>query len=113
MTRPLSRAELLELPPVINLATLGKVLGLSEPVVRERARRDEFAALGIRVLHLGAQYRVPTADVLRFLGIDGTEGAAEMEANLSPHPGPELGGRLRRRPMSPQDTTTERTEVAG
>jgi hypothetical protein len=70
MTQPLSRAELLALPPVINLATLGRALGLSEPVVRERARRDEFAALGIRVLQLGAQYRIPTADVLRFLGIE-------------------------------------------
>jgi hypothetical protein len=70
VTQPLSRAELLALPPVINLATLGRALGLSEPVVRERARRDEFAALGIRVLQLGAQYRIPTADVLRFLGIE-------------------------------------------
>lgn len=73
MTQPLSRAELLALPPVINLATLGRALGLSEPVVRERARRDEFAALGIRVLQLGAQYRVPTADVLRFLGVEVSE----------------------------------------
>jgi hypothetical protein len=71
MTQPLSRAELLALPPVINLVTLGRALGLSEPTVRERARRNEFDALGIRVLRLGAQYRVPTADVLRFLGIDG------------------------------------------
>jgi hypothetical protein len=70
MTQPLSRAELLALPPAINLATLGRALGLSEPVVRERARRDEFAALGIRVLQLGAQYRALTADVLRFLGIE-------------------------------------------
>jgi hypothetical protein len=77
VTQPLSRAELLELPPVINLVTLGRALGLSEPVVRERARRDEFAALGIRVLQLGAQYRVPTADVLRFLGVDGPEPLAE------------------------------------
>jgi hypothetical protein len=73
VTQPLSKAELLELPPVINLATLGRALGLSEPVVRERARRNEFAALGIRVLQLGAQYRVPTADVLRFLGIESPE----------------------------------------
>jgi hypothetical protein len=73
VTQPLSRAELLELPPVINLVTLGRALGLSEPVVRERARKGEFAALGIRVLHLGAQYRIPTADVLRFLGIDDAE----------------------------------------
>ena len=63
------------------LATLGKALGLSEPVVRERARRNEFAALGIRVLQLGAQYRVPTADVLRFLGVDGPQPRAEREAS--------------------------------
>jgi hypothetical protein len=81
VTRPLSKAELLELPPVINLATLGRALGLSEPVVRERARRNEFAALGIRVLQLGAQYRVPTADVLRFLGIDSPQPRAEREAS--------------------------------
>jgi hypothetical protein len=73
VTQPLTKAELLELPPVINLVTLGRALGLSEPVVRERARKDEFAALGIRVLHLGAQYRVPTADVLQFLGIEAPE----------------------------------------
>ena len=77
MTQPLSRAELLELPPVINLVTLGRALGLSEPVVREQARRGEIAALGIRVLHLGAQYRIPTADVLRFLGIDSPEPEAK------------------------------------
>ena len=73
MTQPLTRAELLALPPVINLVTLGRALGLSEPVIRERARRDELAALGIRVLRLGAQYRVPTADVLRLLGVDAKE----------------------------------------
>ena len=37
MTQPLSKAELLELPPVINLVTLGRALGLSEPdSVRDR-----------------------------------------------------------------------------
>ena len=67
---PLSRSELLSLPPVINLVTLGRALGISEPTTRERARRGEFEAIGIRVLRLGAQYRIPTADVLRVLGLD-------------------------------------------
>lgn len=70
---PLSRAELLALPPVINLVTLGKALGISEPVVRERVRRGEFEKLGIRVLRLGAQYRIPTADVLKLLGLAGEQ----------------------------------------
>jgi hypothetical protein len=84
VTQPLTLAELLELPPVINLVTLGRALGLSEPVVRERARKNEFAALGIRVLHLGAQYRVPTADVLQFLGIE-SPGPSRRGANPQAH----------------------------
>jgi hypothetical protein len=87
VTQPLTRAELLELPPVINLVTLGRALGLSEPVVRERARKDEFAALGIRVLQLGAQYRVPTADVLRFLGIESAGAAVLLGTPESPSEG--------------------------
>ena len=67
--KPLSRAELLALPAVINLPTLGQALGVSEPVIRERARRGELERLGIRVLRLGAQYKVPTEDILRVLGI--------------------------------------------
>ena len=70
--KPLTRTELLELAetsPVTNLVMLGRALGLSEPVIRERARRGELAELGIRCLRLGAQYRVPVADILVFLGI--------------------------------------------
>jgi hypothetical protein len=68
--KPLTRQELLALPPVINLVTLGQALGVSEPVIRERHRGGELQEMGIRVLKLGAQYRIPTADVWRFLGID-------------------------------------------
>lgn len=70
MSQPMSRAELLALPPVVNLVTVGRALGVSEPVIRERARRGELEALGVRCLRLGAQWRVPTADILRLLGID-------------------------------------------
>jgi hypothetical protein len=49
---------------------LGRAFGVSEPVIRERARRGELAEMGIRVLKFGAQYRVPVADILRILGID-------------------------------------------
>jgi hypothetical protein len=66
---PLSRAELLALPPATNLATLGRAFGISEPVTRERHRRGEWGDMGIRVHRLGAQYRVVTADVLRVLGL--------------------------------------------
>ena len=44
--KPLTRAELLELAetsPTTNLVMLGRALGVSEPVIRERARRGELA----------------------------------------------------------------------
>lgn len=75
---PLSRKELLALPPATDIRTLGRAFGISEPVTRERQRRGEFAAMGIRVNRLGAQYRVVTADILNALGIgpDGESGEA-------------------------------------
>jgi len=69
MTQALSRDEVLALPPVIGLPMLGKVLGLSEATVRERVRRGEVQAMGIRVVKLGAQWRVITADLLTVLGL--------------------------------------------
>ena len=66
--RQLSRAEILALPPVITLETLGEVLGVSEPVIRRLNASGELAALGIRVNRLGAQWRVITADIVAFLG---------------------------------------------
>ena len=84
--KPLTRKELLELAetsPTTNLVMLGRALGVSEPVIRERARRGELAALGIRVNRLGAQWRVITADILAYLGITretGTAGPASAGA---------------------------------
>jgi len=69
VVEPLTRAELLRLPPVTNLPTLARALGVSEPVIRERHRLGEIERLGIRVLRLGSQWRVPTEDILRVLGI--------------------------------------------
>ncbi len=71
--KPLTRAELIKLAetsPVTNLVMAGRALGVSEPVIREQARRGELDRMGIRVLRLGAQYRVPVADILALLGID-------------------------------------------
>ncbi len=80
MTAPLSRAEILALPPTTGLPTLGKILGVSEPVIRERARRGELEPLGIKVVRLGAQYRVITSSVWAFLGIDAAADGASSEA---------------------------------
>jgi hypothetical protein len=76
----MSRAEILALPPTHGLPTLGRILGVSEPVIRERARSGELEALGIKVVKLGAQYRVVTASVLAFLGLDSAADGANSEA---------------------------------
>lgn len=71
--KPLTRDELIELAkttPVVNLVTTGRAFGVSEPVIREQARNGELERMGVRVLRLGAQYRVPVTDILRVLGIE-------------------------------------------
>ena len=67
--RPLSREELLALPATTDLPTLGRAFGVSEPVARERHRLGEFDAMGIRVLRLGAKWRVITSTMLEVLGV--------------------------------------------
>lgn len=68
--KPLTRAEILALEPTHGLPTLGRALGLSEPTIRAQHRSGELDELGIKVVKLGAQYRVITATLWSFLGID-------------------------------------------
>jgi hypothetical protein len=100
--KPLTRAEVLELAetsPTTTLPMLGRALGLSEPVIRERARRGDLAALGIRCLRLGAQWRVVTADIVAFLGITrDTETARPVP--------PDRAAITPLRPMGPHDHDT-------
>ena len=60
-------AELLALPAVVDITTAARALGLGRSTAYELARRDEFPC---RILHIGSSYRVPTAELLRILGID-------------------------------------------
>jgi hypothetical protein len=93
--KPLARAEILALPPAISLADLGRALRVSEPVIRAQHRSGELERLGIRVVRLGAQHRVVTADLWRFLGIgpDGQAGGTDSEV-------PPRAGARRRGPAS-------------
>lgn len=81
----LTRAELLALPAVVDVATAARALGLGRSTAYELARRDEFPC---RVLRIGSSYRIPTADLLRALGIDPAlgDGSAPKSAALSPRP---------------------------
>jgi excisionase family DNA binding protein len=62
----MTRAELLALPVSVDLTTAARALGLGRSTAYELARRREFPC---RVLRVGSSYRVPTADLLRSLGV--------------------------------------------
>jgi hypothetical protein len=63
----LSRDELLALPVVIDVPTAARAIGLGRSTAYELARRNEFPC---PVLRVGSSYRVPTAGLLRILGIE-------------------------------------------
>ncbi|MBL7546588.1 helix-turn-helix domain-containing protein [Frankia sp. AgB1.9] len=74
--RVLSRAELLALPAVVDLRTAARAFGLGRTNAYELARTGQFPC---RVLRINNSYRVPTAELLRVLGIhDGTGGPEEQ-----------------------------------
>jgi predicted DNA-binding transcriptional regulator AlpA len=56
-----------QLPAVLDVPTAGSCFGLSRGTSYELVRRGDFPA---PVLKLGNSYRVPTAGILRALGID-------------------------------------------
>ncbi|WP_372407555.1 helix-turn-helix transcriptional regulator [Streptomyces luteireticuli] len=62
----LSRAELRALPPVIDLETAGRALGLKRSTTYVLAKRGE---LPVRALRLGRAYRVVSAELLEILGV--------------------------------------------
>ena len=62
----LTREELLALPAAVDLVTAGRALGVGRTKAHELARRGEWPT---RLLRLGMQYRVPTADLLALLGM--------------------------------------------
>jgi predicted DNA-binding transcriptional regulator AlpA len=59
-------AELLALPVVVDIATAARALGLGRSTGYELARRGAFPC---RVLRVGSSYRVPTAELIRVLGV--------------------------------------------
>lgn len=74
MTSPtiLSPEEVQSLPPVLDVPTAGRLLGLGRAASYQLVRRGEFPS---PVLRLGKQLRVPTAPLLRLLGLTEFESA--------------------------------------
>lgn len=66
MASALTHEELNSLPPVVDLATAGRALGIGRTKAYELARKGQFPC---RVLQLGNSYKVPTAFLREVLGL--------------------------------------------
>ena len=66
MTRAMTRDELLALPAAVDLTTAARALNLGRTKAQELARSGQWPT---PLLRLGAQYRVPTAALLRLLQV--------------------------------------------
>ena len=67
----MTTADLLALPPTIDLVTAARALGCGRTLAYELARRGRFPC---RVLRVGNRYLIPTADLLRTLSASRPEG---------------------------------------
>jgi predicted DNA-binding transcriptional regulator AlpA len=72
----MSLAELLALPVAVDLPTAARALGLGRSTAYELVKHGEFPC---RVLQVRSSYRVPTAELLRVLGV-----AADARAHVPP-----------------------------
>jgi predicted DNA-binding transcriptional regulator AlpA len=69
----LTREELLSLPASIDLVTAAQALGIGRTTAYQLARAGAFP---VKVLRLGARYRVVTSALLATLDIDPATGGA-------------------------------------
>jgi hypothetical protein len=75
MVQPLTEAELLALPPTVDLTTAGRAFRMGRTKAYELARQGRFP---VRVLSVGPKFVVPKRAILEALGID-TAGGADRE----------------------------------
>jgi predicted DNA-binding transcriptional regulator AlpA len=72
MNDALTLDELHALPATIDLPTAARALGLGRTKAYELAKHDQFPC---RVLRIGSTYRIPTAELLRYLCVAPTHDA--------------------------------------
>ena len=66
--RALTRAELLALPPAVALwPTAANILDIGRSTAYELARTGQWPT---RLLRIGRQYKVPTAELLALVGVE-------------------------------------------
>jgi hypothetical protein len=63
----MNRNELDELPPVLDVPTAAKVLGIGRSLAYELVRRGEWPTT---VLHVGKLIKIPTEPLVRLLGAE-------------------------------------------
>lgn len=63
---PYTREELLNLPPVIDLETAGRILLIGRTQAYDLARAGKFPT---KLLKLGRSYRVPVTPLLELIGV--------------------------------------------
>lgn len=74
-------AEVLELArssAVVNLETAARAMSLGRALTY-RLAREQPGSLPFRVLRVGSVYRVPTADLVKVLGLDEPDNVGAIE----------------------------------
>jgi len=65
----MNRDQLAELPPVLDVPTAAKVLGIGRSLAYDLVRRGEWPT---QVLHIGKLIKIPTQPLVQLLGVDKT-----------------------------------------
>jgi hypothetical protein len=63
---PLTFAELHALPTVVDLMTAARALDIGRTTAYQLAKAGEFP---VRIIRVGTAYHVPTAELLKVLGV--------------------------------------------
>lgn len=64
--QPLTFDQLHALPTVVDLMTAARALGIGRTKAYQLAKAGEFPC---RIIHVGRGYHVPTAELLKVLGV--------------------------------------------
>jgi hypothetical protein len=64
--QPLTFEELHSLPTVVDLITAARALGIGRTKAYQLAQGDQFPC---RLIRIGTHYNIPTADLLKVLGV--------------------------------------------
>ena len=79
----MNRDELDELPPVLDVPTAAKVLGIGRSLAYDLVRRGDWPT---PVLHVGKLIKIPTEPLVRLLEDPGTADVREADASVDARP---------------------------